>query len=243
MLAMTRGKYTARLAVSAQDVAAAQRLRHRCFFGRPGVDADGFDPLCRHVLIDDAEGDLVGCYRLLVLRSGAEVARSYSAQFYDLSGLARLDAPMAEVGRFCIAPGHADPDILRIAWGALAGQVDALGLGLLFGCSSFRGTAPEPYADAFAALRAGHLAPPHLAPGMKAPHVYAFARHLADRPPDPRRAAQTLPPLLKTYLLMGGWVSDHAVIDRAMNTLHVFTALDIAGIPPARARALRAIAG
>ena len=35
---------------------------------------------------------------------------------------------------------------------------------------------------------------------------------------------------------MGGWVSDHAVVDRQMNTLHVFTGLEIAAIPrPAKA--------
>jgi putative hemolysin len=52
-----------------------------------------------------------------------------------------------------------------------------------------------------------------------------------------------MPPLLRTYLLMGGCVSDHAVIDGDLNTLHVFTGLEIAAIPPARARALRAVAG
>jgi hypothetical protein len=41
---------------------------------------------------------------------------------------------------------------------------------------------------------------------------------------------------------MGRWVSDHAVIDHDLGTLHVFTGVEIAAIPPARARALRAIA-
>jgi putative hemolysin len=49
--------------------------------------------------------------------------------------------------------------------------------------------------------------------------------------------------LLRSYLSMGGWVSDHAVVDRNLNTLHVFTGLEIRSIPPARARILRAIAG
>jgi putative hemolysin len=52
-----------------------------------------------------------------------------------------------------------------------------------------------------------------------------------------------MPPLLRTYLAMGGWVSDHAVVDRDLGTLHVFTGLEIAAIPPGRARALRAVAG
>jgi len=52
-----------------------------------------------------------------------------------------------------------------------------------------------------------------------------------------------MPPLLRTYLMMGGWVSDHAVIDADLGTLHVFTGLEIAAIPPARKRLLRAVAG
>ena len=36
-----------------------------------------------------------------------------------------------------------------------------------------------------------------------------------------------LPPLLKFYLRLGGKVSDHAVIDRDLDTLHVFTYVDL----------------
>jgi putative hemolysin len=52
-----------------------------------------------------------------------------------------------------------------------------------------------------------------------------------------------MPPLLRTYLMMGGWVSDHAVIDRHLNTLHVFTGVEIGTIPATRKRLLRALAG
>jgi putative hemolysin len=50
-----------------------------------------------------------------------------------------------------------------------------------------------------------------------------------------------MPPLLRSYLAMGGWVSDHAVVDRDLGTLHVFTGLEIGAIPAARARQLRAV--
>ena len=43
------------------------------------------------------------------------------------------------------------------------------------------------------------------------------------------RAKNFLPPLLKFYLRLGGKVSDHAVIDRDLDTLHVFTYLDLNG--------------
>jgi L-ornithine Nalpha-acyltransferase len=71
----------------------------------------------------------------------------------------------------------------------------------------------------------------------------AYAHDLAGDTPDLAAAMAQMPPLLRTYLAMGGWVSDHAVLDRDLDTLHVFTAVEIAAIPPARARALREIAG
>jgi hypothetical protein len=52
-----------------------------------------------------------------------------------------------------------------------------------------------------------------------------------------------MPPLLRSYLLMGGWVSDHAVVDPDLGTLHVFTGLEIRNVPPSRAALLRGVAG
>jgi putative hemolysin len=60
---------------------------------------------------------------------------------------------------------------------------------------------------------------------------------------DRRAALVALPPLLRTYLAMGGWVSDHAVVDRQLNTLHVFTCVEVDKVPAARAASLRAVAG
>ena len=94
--------------------------------------------------------------------------------------------------------------------------------------------------EAFAMLRARHLAPERWLPRIKAPDVFRFAERLRSIP-DARRAMLCMPPLLRTYLLMGAWVSDHAVVDRQMNTLHVFTGLEIGAIPASRKRLLRAL--
>ena len=245
VLNLRKGRYAARLAETPDDLVRAQRLRHRAFRGEgtDGLDVDAFDAICAHVLIEDSQtGDLVCCFRLLPLRAGCEIRRSYSAQFYDLAALESFPGPMVEMGRFCIHPDRHDPDILRIAWGAMTAWVDAEGVQMLFGCSSFRGTDAAGYLDAFALLKDSHLAPPHWLPRIKAPDVFRFARSLQAMRPDARRAQTAMPPLLRTYLLMGGWVSDHAVVDRDLGTLHVFTGLEIGAIPPARARLLRAVA-
>ena len=60
---------------------------------------------------------------------------------------------------------------------------------------------------------------------------------------DAKKANADMPPLLSTYLLMGGWVSDHAVIDRDLNKMHFFTAIDIKAIPQELKRLLRTLVG
>lgn len=239
---LMRGRYRARIAASDAEIAAALELRALAF-RTPGPDRDRFDATCTHVVVHEVSGGaLVCCFRMLVIDGGADIGRSYSAQFYDLSALHGFRGRMVEMGRFCIRPGWADPDILRVAWGAMTGFVDANGVEMLFGCSSFAGTSTAEYLDAFAMLKARHLAPKRWLPRVKAPDVFRFAARLR-RKPDARRAMLRMPPLLRTYLAMGGWVSDHAVVDRQMNTLHVFTGLEIGAIPPARKRLLRAVAG
>lgn len=250
ILTPQKGRYVARFAQSAADLLAAQRLRHLCFVERAGVtpraggiEADRFDALCRHVLIEEqATGRLVACFRILTFRDGAGIGQSYAAQYYDLAALAGFAGPMVELGRFCIDADVEGADVLRVAWAALTRHVDAHHVELLFGCSSFPGMDSNLYRDAFALLAADHLAPGHLRPAVKSSQVIRFATLPGRACLDRKSALRGLPPLLRSYLAMGGWVSDHAVMDRDLNTLHVFTALEIRAIPPARARALRAIA-
>ncbi len=245
MPTLTKRRYRARISVAPADIEAAQRLRALTFGtgGADDLDRDTFDAVCTHILVDDCRsGQLVCCFRMLPLNDGAEIGRSYSAQFYELSALARFDGPMVEMGRFCIHPDWCDPDILRAAWGAMTRYVDDHGVEMLFGCSSFHGTDADNYLDAFAMLKERHLAPRRWLPRVKAPLVFRFAQSLRLRKPDAKLAMLGMPPLLRTYLMMGGWVSDHAVVDPEMGTLHVFTGVEIRAIPATRKRLLRAVA-
>ena len=234
MQPLTRGRYTVRLVPGDDDLTEAQALRHLAFRRGAGRDHDGHDSLCRHLLVSEAAGTLVACCRVQDFRPGADLSASYSAQFYDLTRLSQFAGLRIELGRFCLHPNWRDPDILRLTWGALTAIVDAEAVTLLFGCSSFAGADPAMHLAALAALRR-FVAPARYAPGPRAPDRLSL--------PDGAGALAGLPPLLRSYLGLGAWVSDHAVIDREMDTLHVFTALATASVPPARARALRAIAG
>ena len=250
MVMLAKGRLQARLAETPEDILTVQRLRYRAFIAdtgaqkdKNGLDQDPFDQVCNHVMIEDiSERKLLCCFRMMTLNDASKISDSYSAQYYELSALKKFNGPMVEMGRFCIDPLVKDPNVLRLAWAAMTKYVDDNKVELLFGCSSFKGTDEQAYADSFAMLRDRYLGPKRWLPRVKAPKVFRFAAKLR-LAPNPKNAMRSMPPLLKTYLLMGGWVSDHAVIDRHMNTLHVFTGVEIRSIPPARKRLLRAIAG
>ena len=244
---MTQGsvgaRYAARFSSADTDVAAVQSLRHRMFrpAGVPdGRDIDAADARAQHLLVERAtDGALVATARLTVIDGAADLADTYAARHYDLSGFAARAGRMAELGRFCIARGAPDPDILRLAWGAIARRVLEGGVRTLFGCSSFPGADPARHRAAFAFLRARHLGPEAMRPACLA----ADAVPLPATPPDAVAGRAGLPPLLRSYLAMGGWVGDHAVPDPDLGTCHVFTALDIRAVPPARRASILAAAG
>ena len=178
--------------------------------------------------------------RLLLLKSGAEIDQSYSAQFYDLSRLTSHTGRLLELGRFCVDPACTNPDVIRLAWASIAGIVDREGVTFLFGCTSFLGTNPDNYSDCFNYLAQKHLAPSGLAPKKHAENTVPLVSKATST--DGYSALRQMPPLLKSYLSMGGWVSDHAVIDPDMDTIHVFTELEVDRIPERRKQRLRNLA-
>lgn len=240
MLEQTR--YRVRVADSEADVLAAQQLRCLAFTGEAeGVDCDAFDALCHHYLIEEVQTNRLACvFRVLPLDSGLDISSSYAAQFYDLGALKAYPGRMVEVGRFCMHPDIHDPDVLRLAWAAMTRYVDENKVELLFGCASFSGTDASCYLDSFAMLRDKHIAPKCWLPRVKSNRIFRFAEPLK-RKTDLKRALRFMPPMLRSYLMMGGWVSDHAVVDENMNTLHVFTGVEVSRIPPERKRLLRAL--
>lgn len=216
----------------------------------PAVQHD--DPLDAHavqILIEPAGGQdaPLASFRVLMLPDAADLGSSYAARFYDLAPLAALQGALVEPGRFCLAPGLAPglaADVLRLAWASITALVDASGAGTLIGCSSFAGADPAAHLPALTLLASHHLGPEALRPGRRAGQgleLLPLARPGLE--PAARRAGLAgLPPLLRSYLAMGAWVSDHAVIDPALNTLHVLTVLATSAVPAARASSLRQVA-
>lgn len=241
MLIATRGRYRAREALNGAEIRRCQELRHLAFREARGLpwlpdrrDADSLDALHRHVLVEDEAGRLIACLRYRALE-GEAVMGGYAARYYGLEGLTRYPAPMIETGRFCVRPGWREPAIVCTALSALLRVARANRAGLIFGCASFEGARPRFHAAALAQLAANHLLPATWRPGPRARETVRL-RGVASGPATgtPKR----LPPLLRAYLALGGRVSDHAVVDRDLDTLHVFIAVELAHLPASWRRRL-----
>lgn len=241
VLAMTRSCYS--VTVSQDDVTQTQALalRGQVFRGG-GNDVDSFDATATHgVVCDNHSGQVVCCFRLTAFGAGDDLSGSYSAKFYDLTPLSRLAGGKMELGRFAVADGARDPDIIRHAWAAITAELDRRQAQCLFGCSSFWGADPDLHHAVLSYLGARYIGPLGHVPVRKAGQItYDLSGKRVDRPPSGVMAQ--MPGLLRAYLAMGGWVGDHAVADPDLDTTHVLTVLEVDRVPEQRRARMRELA-
>ncbi|MHA1601274.1 MAG: GNAT family N-acetyltransferase [Alphaproteobacteria bacterium] len=225
-----------RLAETVAEVEAAQALRYRIFYetmaARPTPemaatrrDFDSFDDYCDHLLVFDTRRDsgpeaVIGTYRVMRRSAALERGQFYSADEYDISNLLAYPGEILELGRSCIDAAYRTGTTMQLLWRGIAEYVLAHNIELLFGCASLPGTDPDRLAIPLAYLYHHHLAPPALRP-RALPGRYVEMNRIPPEGISPRRAMQMLPPLIKGYLRIGGFVGEGAVVDREFGTTDV----------------------
>ncbi|ATX66562.1 GNAT family N-acetyltransferase [Roseinatronobacter bogoriensis] len=236
------GVFAADFASGTDQMEAVQRLRAMRFRAHAASgDLDRFDALSEHLMITvPPDRAAIGVARLRILTTPEDILSCYSGQFYDLAELARSGRRLVEVGRICIDENHAqDVDVARVLLASLARITSDYSADMLIGCASFPGAEPARHRNALNYLFDRHPGPANVKPGRRAGlnHVLTDGDH-TPQATDLRE----VPALLRLYLGLGGWVSDHAICDHDLDTVHVFTAVEVASIPRARMRALKALA-
>ncbi|WP_408886187.1 GNAT family N-acetyltransferase [Lichenicoccus roseus] len=230
------GNLGVRIAVSAAERDAAQALRYRIFYEEMGAqpddtarrlkrDIDIFDDVADHLLvIDHALGSgprgVVGTYRLVQNEGAERVGRFYTSDEYDISRITGFPGRLLELGRSCVDPAYRGRAVMQLLWRGIAAYVFLHRIDVMFGCASLPGTDPDRLAAELTYLYHNHLAPPALR--LRA----VPARHIEMRRCDPatldhKRTQLLLPPLVKGYLRLGGFIGDGAVVDQQFNTTDV----------------------
>ena len=230
------GSLEVRLAESAAEIDWAQALRYRVFYNEMSAvpspemaarhrDFDDFDALCDHLLVvDHARGggpeSVVGTYRLIRRPAAEKAGRFYSSSEYDIAPLANFPGEVLELGRSCVDAAYRTRGSMQLLWRGIAAYVAQHRIELMFGCASLPGTDPQAIAQPLSYLHHHHLAPPELR-ARALPELYVDMALMEKEAVDAKRALVELPPLIKGYLRLGGFIGDGAVIDHQFNTTDV----------------------
>jgi putative hemolysin len=230
------GHLGVRVATTEAEIDAAQHLRWRVFFEEMGAaptaparalkrDIDAFDAVADHLLVVDhaigpgPEG-VVGTYRLIQQDAAEKIGRFYSDDEYDLAPLVAFPGKLLELGRSCVAAEYRGRAVMQLLWRGIAAYIFHHQIDIMFGCASLPSRNPDDWSSELTYLYRTHLAPPALRP-RALPDRYIDMCRVDPDDLDVRRTRANLPPLIKGYLRLGGFVGDGAVIDDAFNTTDV----------------------
>jgi L-ornithine Nalpha-acyltransferase len=225
-----------RVAENAAEIEAAQKLRYRVFYEELSAkptpemstqrrDFDSFDPYCDHLIIidrDKGEGaaGIIATYRLMRREQASRRGQFYSIDEYDISSLVNYRGGILELGRSCVDPAYRTKAAMNLMWKGIADYILHYNIGVLFGCASFPGTDPEEHKVALSYLYHRHLAPPEYRARALSGR-YVSMNMMPIEQIDEKRALLSLPPLIKGYLRLGGFVGDGAVVDPQFGTVDV----------------------
>ncbi len=256
MILAQRNGLTVRLALTPEDIRAAQRLRYRVFYEELSampcseakltrLDADRFDSFCDHLLViqdntsDDGAGtavtggNLVGTYRLLRQDVASKNGGFYSESEFELGPLLQRHRHLKflEVGRSCVAEGFRDKPVAELLWQGIWNYVRYHKLDVMLGCASLPGTNVSQLSDELSFL--AHVSPAPVEWQVSALPDKKTEMALKDMCGVNQKAVlKNLPTLIKAYLRLGCYIGEGAVIDHQFNTTDVLIVLPVAVIKP-----------
>ncbi len=230
------GSFSVSLASARDEIDDLQALRYRVFVQEMGAtsslaataiqrDVDKFDDVADHLIVVDNESKemarrTVATCRLLRCSAAAKLGGFYSAEEYDVESIQSFPGRILELGRSCVDPEYRHRPVMHLLWSGIAAYVFHNEIDLMFGCASFPGINPLELGPQLSLLYHEYLAPPHLRP-FALPHRRVEMGIVAAEQLDVEQTLSCLPPLIKGYLRLGGFVGDGAVIDTEFNTTDV----------------------
>jgi len=228
--------YRTRIAVTADDIHAAQRLRFEVFnvelqeglneSWNTQLDSDRFDATCDHLIIEQiATGKIVGTYRLQTGAMAAAANGYYSEQEFDFTPFAAYRSEIVELGRACVHQEHRKGNVLDLLWRGIAAYTRERKARYLIGCSSLTSQDPALGHAMHARLAPEYLAPEHFRTAPLPAYALPDAEPLAVCPKPPR--------LLRTYLTVGAKICGAPALDREFGTIDFLTLIDLTSLPAA----------
>ena len=235
-----------RLAETEAELVAAQTLRYRIFYDEMGAqpsdqcialgrDFDAYDAPCDHLLVIDLERSrpgapcVVGTYRLLRESVAVRTTGFYTDAEFDLGVLRDYPGEIMELGRSCIDAAYRKSGAMQLLWSGIAQYIHLHNVDIMFGCGSIHGTDLEQAKLVMSFLHHYHMAPKNLRPTAQESRLIDM-NMMKKNTIDTALAQSQMPPLLKGYLRLGGYVGKGAVIDHEFNTIDVCVVVETANV-------------
>ncbi len=226
------GDLEVRLAQSEEDIQAAQLLRYEVFYEECGAQPDEtmallkrdvarIDDYCDVLLVvDHAHNKIVGTYRFMLREAAQNYGSYYTATEFEISKIIAYPGQIMELGRSCVHKNYRTRPTMQLLWQGIGAYIKLNEVALCFGCASFIGTDVSKYSQALSYLYHYHLAPPELR--AKALSLHSQDMNLISKNKiDQKAAVRQLPPLIKGYLRLGGFVGEGAFVDDNFNSIDV----------------------
>lgn len=234
LLTSSNSAYATRLARNASELRAAQVLRFAVFNLElneglaesiaTGLDADPFDEVCDHLLVEHVPtGEVVGTYRLQCGLTAAAYRGYYSEQEFDFAPYESIRGELIELGRACVHAQHRNLVVLGQLWKGIAQYAREHDGRYLCGCSSITSQDPAVGASAYSELCRNHLAAAEWRSKPR-PAFDCPLHNLAEEPPK-------IPKLLRAYLSIGAKICGPPALDRQFKTIDFLTLLDLHAMP------------
>lgn len=239
---LAAGRYQIRLAQSAGDLLAAQRLRFEVFNVElnlgldtsylSGLDRDRFETGCDHLLIEEVRsGAVVGTCRLQTGQVAALNLGYCHARRFDFSPFAPIRFETVEVTRACLHVEHRERSVLNLLWRGIVLYSTARHARYLVGCSSHPTQNASLGMAMYASLAETHLAPEQFRTVPLAANAIPPGVAVGEVP-------MALPHLLRAYLAVGAKVCGPPGMDPDFKTIDFLTMLDLESLTEAARRNL-----
>jgi putative hemolysin len=219
------------IARSSAEVAEAQRLRYKVFAeemgaqltGKGGLDIDGFDEYCDHLLVRDTEtSQVIGTYRILSPHQALEAGGYYSAGEFDLSRLSHLFKSTVELGRACVHQNYRNGGTITMLWAGLANYMQMHHYEYMIGCASIPiHDGGHMAASLYHRLKDDYLSPPEYRVFPHSPLPIGSLN---------KEMQVVCPPLIKGYMRLGAYICGEPAWDAYFNSADMLVMLPLSKI-------------
>lgn len=233
-LLIERDRFIIKTAENHDELAKVLRLRYEVFYRELlekrqilGMDIDKFDFKCDHLIIIDKKTDsFIGTYRLIC---SLFTNKFYSETEFNLQNIISLPGIKLELGRACVHRDYRTGSSIALLWRGITEYMKETGTKYMFGCSSIKTTDKLEIAAIYKNLSHNHLASQECRVTPKRKFTIKDFDVLTNGISEEAEgaAAEKIPPLIKSYLNMGGLICGEPAYDKKFKCADLFTLFNI----------------